>query len=166
MRRFQFISTLVLFLLLLSGCKIKYTLSGASVGDAKTVSINYFRNIAPLVFPPLSQDFTDKLRDKFINDTDLVLVQNDGDLDFEGEITQYTNQPMAVTSEEQAATFRLTITIRVSYTNKLIKDYEFDKPFTRYRDYTDDFATVEASLVEEITEEIIDDVFRASVVNW
>lgn len=157
---------LVLFLLSLGGCKIKYTLSGASVGDAKTVTVNYFRNIASLVYPSLSQDFTDKLRDKFINDTDLVLVQDDGDLDFEGEITRYTNAPQAVTSQEQAATFRLTISIRVSYSNKLLKDYEFDKTFTRYRDYSENFSAVEAGLVEEIVEEIVDDVFRTSVVNW
>ena len=166
MRRFRPFYILVLFLLLLTGCKIKYTLSGASVGDAKTVSVRFFRNIAPLVFPTLSIDFTESLRDKFINDTDLTLVQEDGDLNFEGEITQYTNVPQAVTSAEQAATFRLTVTIRVSYTNKLLKDYEFDKTFSRYRDYEGDLAAVEAGLVEEIIDEIVEDVFRTSVVNW
>lgn len=166
MNRLWLFSTLVLFLFSFSGCKVRYSLSGASTGDAKTVSVSFFRNTAPLVYPPLSRDFTDALRDRFVSDTNLTLVQEEGDLHFEGEITSYTTQPMAVTATEKAATFRLSVTVRVVYTNELDQQFEFDKSFTRFREYSADFASVEAELVEEIVKDLVEDIFKESVVNW
>ena len=96
----------------LTGCKVTYSLSGASIpANAKTVSIPYFPNNATLVSPTLSSTLTDELQTRFTNQTKLELVPENGDLAFEGEITSYTVQPVAVTSNDMAAMNRLTITV-------------------------------------------------------
>lgn len=161
------LSFLVLFLLSISACRIKYSLSGASVGDAKTFSVQYFQNMAELVYPPLSQDFTDAMKDRFMSDTNLTMVQADGDLTFEGEIVSYTNEPVSITANESAGSFRLTIDVKVRFKNKTNDEFDFDKTFRRFADYTDgNLSAVEAELVSQIVEELVDDIFKESVVNW
>ena len=85
--------------LLLAGCgyKVNYSLSGASIPpDAKTFSVAYFPNNAPMVAPILSSTLTDALRDKFTRQTRLTQVDEGGDFAFEGEITGYTSTTASV----------------------------------------------------------------------
>ena len=97
-----------------TSCKINYSFTGASISpDIKTVSIQYFPNMARLVNPNLSQVFTESLKEKFLSQTNLSLVNNIGDLNFEGEIVEYYTKPMAIQGDETAALNRLTIKIRV-----------------------------------------------------
>jgi len=99
-----------------TSCKINYTLSGASIPiEAKTVSVKYFDNNASLAPPTLSQTFSEALRDKIISQTRLTLVKTNGDLSFEGAITNYIASPIAIQSNDQSAQNRLTITINVKY---------------------------------------------------
>jgi type IV pilus biogenesis protein CpaD/CtpE len=72
----------------LLGCKVRYSMTGAAINpDVKTISVSYFPNRAPIVYPSLSQDVTEKLKDKFISQTSLNMISGEGDLSFEGEIT-------------------------------------------------------------------------------
>ena len=166
---------LILFSILVSSllfsCKIQYSLSGASIPpEAKTVSVQYFENNAKLKNPLLSQQLTDALKDKFVSQTDLNLVNGYGDLDFEGEIIDYSTKPMAIQENDVAALNRLTITIRVKYVNSKDPDskYDFDKTFSRYEDYdsNNDLSQVENELTEKIIEQLVQDIFNESVVNW
>jgi hypothetical protein len=111
---------LVLFLLSTSGCKIHYTLTGAAVGAAKTFSVDYIQNMAELVYPPLSQNITSALKDRFIADTNLQLVREEGDLHFVGEITEYQNEAVTATATEEAGSFKLTVTVKVNSTKVLL----------------------------------------------
>ena len=87
---------------LLSSCGI-YSFNGASIPkEANTITIEYFTNKAPTIQPMLSQIFTEKLKDRFIEQTDLVLSEN-GDLSFNGYISNYNIQPIAITSNETAS---------------------------------------------------------------
>jgi hypothetical protein len=154
-----------------SACSVSYSLSGASISpDVKTVQVQFFPNRAPLVYPPLSQDFTNALQDKFQADTKLKVVSNSGDLVFEGEITDYSTRPMDIAQNDIAAQNRLTITVKVKYTNT--KDptgkSDFDKSFSRFEDYssTRTMSEVEADLVKKIVDQLVLDVFNQSVVNW
>lgn len=162
----------LLFLLLIgaSACfTVKYSMSGASIPvDAKTFSVQYIVNNAPIVYPQFSQELTDALKDKFQNQTSLKLINDVGDLDFEGEITAYNVKPVAIQSGDVAAKNRLTVTIRIKYSNRLDPTFEFDKSFTRFEDYdsAQDLKNVEADLVETIIEQLVEDVFNESVVNW
>jgi hypothetical protein len=168
------IPVLVLALFLMFGlqqCKISYTTSGASIpADARTVSVNYFPNNAPLVNPQLSQTLTDALKDKFISQTSLTLVNGVGDLHFEGEITRYETKPMAIQENDVAAENRLTITVRVKYVNSKDPDskFDFDKTFSRFENYssTFDLSQVEEELTGKIVDQLVEDIFNESVVNW
>jgi len=146
-------------------------MTGASISpDVKTVSVQYFPNNALLINPALSQQFTDALKDKFVSLTSLKLINGTGDMNFEGEINDYNTKPKAILENDVAAMNRLTISIRVKYTNMKDSDskYDFDKIFTRFEDYesSKDFGSVEADLTKKIIDQIVEDVFNQSVVNW
>ncbi|MBP5503264.1 MAG: LptE family protein [Bacteroidales bacterium] len=168
MRFFRIISFFVLLMSTVwQGCGI-YSFTGASYGTAKTVSVDYFQNRSSYVNPTLSQKITEDLKDRFMSQTPLNLVKSGGDLSFEGTITGYQISAVDIKSSGQAASNRLTISIKVSFTNSTEPDNDFDKSYSRYADYDvkQPFATVESTLVEEIVTLLIDDIFNDSVVNW
>lgn len=153
---------------LLSGCGV-YSFTGASIpAGAKTISIDYLDNKADLVEPTLSPEMTESLRDRFISQTDLTIVESNGDLQIEGEIRKYTVTPVAIQGDETAALNRLTIGIFIRYTNTIEPDKSFETNFSRFEDYssTQDISQVKDVLIPEITEQLVDDIFNKAVVNW
>ena len=154
---------------LLSGCKAKYSFTGASVSpDIKTFSVKYFQNNAPLVNPSLSQMFSEKLKEKIISQTSLSHTDRQADLVLEGSITGYSTQPIAIQSNETAALNRLTITISVKFTNIKNEKQNFESSFSRYADYDShqNLSSVEQQLSETITNQIVDDIFNKVFINW
>lgn len=159
----------VVLALVATGCSLNYSFTGASIPlDAKTISIGYFPNEAPLVNPNLSSSLTDALRDRFSSQTRLDLVNSNGDLAIEGRITGYTIQPTAIQGNDVAAQNRLTITVKVTFTNKFNESQNFDETFSRFEDYSSsqDINSVQDDLVSRINEALVDDIFNKSVVNW
>jgi hypothetical protein len=134
----------------------------------KTLSVQYFQNRAALVQPGLDQKFTDALTDKCKSQTNLEIVSNLGDVNFEGEITEYKTMPLTVAADAYAATNRFSVTVRVKYTNSVDTDLSFDQSFTRYEDYDSNLnlSDVEQDLVEKIVEALIEDIFNKAFVNW
>ncbi len=151
----------------MTSCGI-YSFTGASYGTAKTVSIDYFQNRSSYVNATLSNTITEKLKDRFVTQTPLTLVKSGGDLNFEGNITGYTITTAGMKAGETAAMNRLTITLKVTFTNQTAPENDFEKSFSRYAEYpvAQSFSAVEDQLVEEIVELLIDDIFNDSVVNW
>lgn len=160
----------VVFLVLISGCRfMNYSFSGGSLDpNIKTISIQYFPNNAPMVQPTLSQSFTEALRDKFSSQTKLTSVSRGGDINIEGSVTGYSVQPIAITGSETAAMNRLTITVEVKFTNKINDKQDFEQSFSRYADYlsTQTLSAVEESLIKEIDDQLVEDIFNKAVVNW
>lgn len=156
--------------LIVSSCSMNYSFTGASIPpEVRTIRIEQFPNNALLVHPTLSQEFTDALRDKFQSQTNLVIVEQGGDLVLEGEIVEYSTRPAAIQSDDIAALNRLTIGIKVTYTNNFDDTQSFtNQSFSRYEDYpsTDDLTSVAESLVPQITEYLVEDIFNKTVVNW
>jgi hypothetical protein len=158
--------------LLLTGCTVNYGFTGAAIsGDTKTISVAYFPNRAPIVYPSLSQDITEKLKDKFISQTSLSMVSSDGDLSFEGEITGYDTRPIAISGNQQsdrASLNRLTVSVKVKFVNLQKPKDNFESQFSAYEDYSSDkgLDAVEGELVPLILEKLIEDIFNRSVVNW
>ena len=145
------------------------SLTGGTVdARAKTVAITTFPNNATLINPTLSQSFTTALKDKIQGQTPLTIVDNDGDYAMEGEITGYTVNPAAIQGNDTPAMNRLTITVRVRFYNKFDENLNFDQSFSRYADYnsSQNLSSVEATLVEEITDALTDDIFNKAFVNW
>jgi lipopolysaccharide assembly LptE-like protein len=154
--------------LVFNSCKVNYTFTGASISpEIKTVSVQFFPNQAPMVQPQLSNEFTETLKDKFVRQTSLELVNGIGDLNFEGIITGYDTKPVAI-QQEAAAENRLTITIKVKYTNALEPDQSFETSFSAYEDYpsSQNLVSVEEDLMATIIEKIVEDIFNKSVANW
>ena len=157
--------------LLLAGCgyKVNYSLSGASIPpDAKTFSVAYFPNNAPMVAPILSSTLTDALRDKFTRQTRLTQVDEGGDFAFEGEITGYTSTTASVSSDDYALLNRLTITVKVRFTNALDEKMSFNRTFQAYEDFDSSklLNEIEGELIPQIVDKLVTDIFQASAANW
>ena len=154
---------------LLTGCgvAIKYSLSGASIPpDARTFSVAYFPNNATMVAPILSSTLTDALVDMFTRRTRLMQVEEGGDFAFEGEIINYTST--TASSDDYALLNRLTITIKVRFTNALDEKQSWNRTFTAYEDYesTRLLTEVEGELIPQIVDKLVTDIFQASASNW
>jgi hypothetical protein len=151
------------------GCKINYSFSGASIPlEAKTYSVAFFKNNATLVEPTLSQTLTDALKNKMTNQTRLAQVDRNGDLAFEGAITNYApSQPGAI-SGETAVMNRMTITVSVKFSNAIEPKQNFEKTFSQYTEYNmdADLMSIQSSLIDAIVELLVDDIFNQAVVNW
>jgi len=159
---------LLVITLFSAGCGV-YSFTGASIPPgAKTVSVQYFQNRAQLIEPTLSSYFTDALRDIFVNQTTLKMVDRNGDLALDGEIVDYKTSPEAIQGDQTAALNRLTITVNVRFVNKLEPEKDFEQKFTQYKDYSSDtdLSAVKDDLISEITDMLTTDIFNKAVVNW
>lgn len=160
---------ILLCLPFLAGCTVSYKFTGASISPlVKTISIQYFQNRASLVQPGLSQNITDELIDKCKAETNLKFTNNLGDVNFEGEITDYNTRPLTVAADARAATNRFSITVHVKFTNSLQPEYNYDQTFSRYEDYDSnlDLSQVERELSDKIITMIVEDIFNKAFVNW
>ncbi len=162
-----------LFLVLsviMAGCTISYKFNGASIDytKVKTISIKDFPNQAPLVYPPLSQQFTEGVKDIYVRQTRLSLVRDNGDLQLEGEITGYDLTPMAVKEDAYSSKTKLTITVKVRYTNRTNADEDFEQSFSAYREFDSNvmLQDVQNQLCSEIIEELADQIYNSTVANW
>lgn len=154
---------------IVQGCKISYSFTGASISpDVKTLSVQYFENRANLVQPGLSQKLTDALIDKCKAQTNLGIINGVGDVNFEGEISDYNTRPLTVGADAQAATNRFTISVRIKFTNVVQPEFSYEQTFSRYEDYSSDLdlSAVEVSLSDKIIELLVEDIFNKAFVNW
>lgn len=162
---------ILLALTTLSGCsfKVNYSLSGASIPvAAKTFSVAYFPNNAPMVSPILSTTLTTALQDKFSRQTRLQQVDENGDFAFEGEIVGYTSTTASVSSSDYALLNRLTITVKVRFTNAIVEKSSFNKTFSAYADYDSAklLTEVEGELIPQIVDQLVTDIFQAAASDW
>jgi len=159
---------IIAILLSLNSCGI-YKFNQANVGSAETFQVNFFQNNAPIVEPGIDRDFTLALQDLIQNQTSLSLVNSNGDLIYEGEITQYYVAPMTATSNDRAAQQRLTIAVNVRYFNTLEPEKDFEKTFSFYFDYDANqqlVGPVRDEAINEIYLRLTQDIFNESLTDW
>ena len=160
---------LIATLPLLHSCGI-YSFTGTSIQpDVKTVTVNYFDYLAPKVNPSLSNMLTEAMQEKFIKLTKLELVDIDGDLEIIGAVTGYDVKATAITANEQAAQNRLTVTVKIEFINrKYPEESQQNKSFSAYQDFdaNQSLDAVEATLCEDIVEQLCEDIFNGTVANW
>jgi len=155
----------------LNSCIPKYTLNGASLDYTiyKTVSVSEFPIRAALVYAPLQQTFENELLDYIQRNTRLQVVDTPtSDLRLEGEITGYNLTPQAVTEDAYASKTRLTITVRVKYTDNRRQGQDIDQQFSAYRDFdaSELLIDVQDELCQQISKELVDLIFNATLGNW
>lgn len=171
-------SLLIVFTLALlpvsCGVSVNYSMTGAAT-EAETISIGEFYNNADLGPANMAQTFTNDLKNYFVQNSNLSVVTEEGELQLEGEIMDLRITPIAPTGTDdptainRASATRLTITVRATYINTLKEDMSFkDKSFSFYKDFDNELnvSDVEDAFVKEIFQRIINDIFNASVANW
>jgi hypothetical protein len=155
------------FGLLLSGCKV--SLSGISIPEAaRTVSVENFENQSAQTNPAFPQQLTEEVRQRFLSQTRLQVINSNGDLGFSGIITQYQTQPLAITGNETSALTRLNIAIKVKFENRLNPEKNFEKTFSRFADFqaNQPLSSVESALLQEIAEQLVQDIFNEAFLDW
>lgn len=159
---------LVFTALIIRSCGI-YSFSGTSIqSDVKTVTINYIEYKAVKVNPSLSNDLTEAIRNQFKKMTKLDETDLDGDLEISGQVTGYDVAASAITANEVAARNKLTVTVKIQFTNRKHPEDDFDQSFSAYSEYDSEnsLEAVESTLVAEIIEKLVEDIFNASVAQW
>lgn len=151
-------------------CGIRYSLSGSSIPEGmKTVTVYFFDNLAPIVNTSLSENFTEALKTRIRQQSRLSQVSENGDGIFEGNISDYNIGPAAVEAgTDRAALRRLTISIKVNYTNSVDPDSDFEKTFTRFKDFATSSPTIdqENAIAKDIIDMITEDIFNEAFANW
>lgn len=168
-RNFLLIFITVLLASFVISCSVKYNFTGSKpMILEKTFTVYYFPNRARLVNPTLSQSFTEALREKLTRQTSLNEISENGDIEFEGQITGYEFRPMSIQKEDVSAQTRLTITISLKYTNNKVPEDNFEKSFSAYEDFDSDqpVSSVEEELSTQIIEKLTEDIFNSTIANW
>ena len=169
MKRLFRIVCLALAALTLSACGI-YSFSGTSIKpDVKSITIDVFEYKALKVNPSLSNDLTEAIRTQFRKMTSLEQVDMDGDMEIPGAITDYDVKASAIAAGDVAAQSRLTVTVKVDFTNRKYPEEDFtNKSFSAYADFdsTNSLDAVESTLVTEIIDKLVEDIFNATVAQW
>lgn len=159
-----------LSLLVLVSCRISYKFNGSALdyNVYKTIQVSEFPIRAALVYPPLQQTFENQLLDYITRNTRLQITDGASDLAIEGEITGYSLSPQAVTEDAYASMTRLTITVRVKYTDTRQDGNDVDQSFSAYRDFDSSqmLTDVQDELCQQISEELVDLIFNATLGNW
>lgn len=165
----QFFRISILFLTLaLSSCKGGYSFTGGNVGDAKTMQVDFFDNNAQIVNPETSQWMTEAIKDIFVQQTPLELVQGSADMYISGEINEYSLRPQAARGPSEVAQMLFTISVQVEFINELTPENNFNARFSRSRPYDADlnFSDIENELAAEIIKELREDVLNRAIANW
>lgn len=146
-----------------------YSLNGVTFPDSiKSVSVAFIENRAPIVAPNLSPTLTDKIRNKFLTQTSLNLISENGDFAIEGNVVDYSVNPVGASDNSSASKNRLQITVQMKMVCEKDADLAFDQRFTQFEDFdaSKSLADVEADLIESISDNLAQEIFNKAALNW
>lgn len=163
-------SCILVQLYFLSGCTISYKFTGASIDytTTKTFSIEDFENRAALVYPPAAQQLTEALRQRYTTQTRLQEVPTNGDFALSGAIVEYDLAPVAVQEDAFASLTRFTLRVSVDFQNASNPKKSFNRSFSAYSDFDSSnlFTDVQDTLLKELIDDIIKQIFNATAEDW
>lgn len=172
MKKTVFLKMLLVMVMVLTwqSCRISYKFNGAALdyNVYKTINVSEFPIRAALVYPPLQQTFENELLDYITRNTRLRTVDSSSDLELSGEITGYNLTPQAVNEDAYASKTRLTISVRVKYVDNRMEGKDIDQTFSAYRDFdsSEMLTDVQDELCQQISKELVDLIFNATLGNW
>ena len=169
--KYNLILVICLCAFLLTSCSISYKFNGSSIDYTKTrsISISDFPNTAELVYPPLSQVFSEKLRDSYTRQTRLQVISKGGDLHLEGEIVGYQLTPMAISADSYSSQTKLTLTIKVRFSNNKNPQEDFEKTYSAFQTFDSNnntLNTVQDELIKTMVTDIVDNIYNDTVAKW
>lgn len=169
-RNIIFISIYCFILFTTVACTISYKFNGSSIDytKTKTLSIADFPNTAELIYPPLSQEFSETLRDTYTKQTRLQLLKKGGDMHLEGEIVGYQLTPMAISADSYSAETKLTMTIKVRFSNNKNPEDDFEKSYSAFQTFDSSrlLSDVQDELMKIMVAEIADNIYNDTVAKW
>lgn len=160
----------VLLSIIMTACTVSYKFNGSNINytETPTLEIRDFQNQAPLVYPPLTQVFNERMKDVFIRGTKLQLTSIAPSMEIEGEIVRYDLTPLAVQENNLASQTRLTMAVKFRFRNNVRPEEDKEETISAYRDFSSSLmlTDVQDGLIDELTKEIVDQVFNATMSNW
>ncbi len=161
---FSFLSALV------AACSVSYKFNGSNINysETPTIEIKEFQNQAPLVYPPLTQIFNERMNDVFIRNTKLQVTTVNPALEIEGEIVRYDLTPLSVKEDNLASETRLTMAVKFRFRNNKNPQEDKEETISAYRDFSSSLmlTDVQDGLIDELTKDIVDQIFNATTSNW
>ncbi|HJC97796.1 MAG TPA: hypothetical protein H9924_03955 [Candidatus Phocaeicola merdavium] len=170
-KHYKFISMCVGVVCLLAACSVSYKFNGASINydKVKTISFENFPNrSAAFVWGPMESMFNTELQDIYMQQTRLKQTRQGGDLELSGEITNYDAYNKGVGADGYSTMAELRMTVNVRFVNNTNHAEDFEQQFSASREYdaSQQLSSVQEGLVTEMIEEIVDQIFNATVANW
>jgi hypothetical protein len=157
----------------MAACKMSYSFTGSNIDykENPNISMRDFQNQAPLVYPPLVQTFNERMKDVFIRGTKLQLTDINPSMEIEGEIVRYDLAPLSVKETEQgnlASQTRLTMAVKFRFRNNKKPQEDKEETISAYRDFDSNrmLTDVQDQLIDELTKDIVDQIFNATMGNW
>lgn len=161
---------LLVLLLVLQACSVSYKFNGASINyqTTKSISIADFPNNAALVYPQLSNMLSETIRDQYVRQTRLQVLTKGGNLELEGEIVGYELTPMAISADSYASETKLTLTVKVSFTNNVAPEESFERTYSAFQvfDATKLLTDVQEELCNTMVAEIAENIYNDTVARW
>lgn len=169
-RNLTILGVTVLCTLVLVACTISYKFTGTSIDytKTKTISLDKFPIRANYVWSPMEAMFYNSLSDEYAQKTKLKVLKRNGDLQLSGEIVEYSQTNKSIGSDGYSAQVQLKMTVNVRFVNTMKHDEDFEKRFSATTEYesTQQLAAVQDQLVQEMIDDIVDQIFNATVANW
>ena len=160
----------LLLILMLSGCVISYKFNGASINYdiIKSINLSNFPNRSVYQWGPMEGMFNNALSDKYATQTKLQLVSRGGDLLLSGEITAYDQVNKSISSDGYSSMMQLKMTVKASFENTKNPSEDFERQFSASREFdaSQQLNDVQEELVTQIIDEIVEQIFNATVANW
>jgi hypothetical protein len=171
--RRYFLPLAVVFLFL-TGC---YSFKGISIDpNIQSFAVRTFETTAQNAPPTLAIDFSERLKDKVRTETPLKLKNEEPDCEFSGRITGFSVIPLAPKPGETISRNQLKIDVFVNYVigeklaEKGVKTEfpEAGRTFSFFSEFPADadLSAVQDRLIEEITKQLLEDIFNAAFNNW
>lgn len=153
-----------------ASCTITYKFNASSIdyNFVKTITLEPFANRAAYQWAPMAPMFNQSMSDLYERQTKLKQVKSNGDLQISGEITGYDQTNKAISSDGYSSMVQLKMTVKCKFVNNTNHKEDFDKPFSASREYdsTQQLSSVQEELVQQMIDEILDQIFNATVANW
>jgi len=156
--------------ILLCACRIEYKFNGSNIDytKVKTIEIENFPIRSAYVWSPMQSIFQNKLTDIFANQTRLKQVKRNGDLQLSGEITAFDQYNKGISSEGYSSQVQLKMTVNVRFVNNKKHEEDFERQFSATTEYdaSQQLTAVQEELVTQMTKDITEQIFNATVANW
>ena len=160
----------VVAFMLLSACSVSYKFNGASIDYTKTksISLDKFPIRANYVWSPMESMFYNSISDVYAQKTKLKVLKRDGDLQLSGEIVEYSQTNKSVGSDGYSTQVQLKIVVNVRFVNTKKHEKDFEQRFSATTEYdsSKQLSAVQEELVQEMIDDIVDQIFNATVADW